>query len=132
MISKDYRQQFWSDTDWLYIQRLTKAIDDVPNSYIRDKNGKGKFHLERVFSYELYYRWTKMLHHKSENPEKLFLNAELTKHYDDKKDCKFPDMVRHGDFTNCEKQFIICEIKSSRNYIKSDYLKKMWNHYIEV
>lgn len=127
MISEDYRQQCWSDTDWLYIQGLSKAIDNIPNSYIREKIGKrkfGRFHLERVFSYELYYRWTKILRKTSENPEKLFLNAELSKHYDDKKECKFPDVVLHGDFTNCNKQFIICEIKSSRNYIKSNPLKK--------
>lgn len=126
-MSEDYRQECWNDTDWLYIQGLSKAIDKVPKSYIREKEDKrkfGKFHLERIFSYELYYRWTKMLHKKGENPENLFLNAELSKHYDDKKECKFPDMVLHGDFTNCNKQFIICEIKSSRNYIKSDYLKK--------
>lgn len=127
MISEDYRQHCWSNTDWLYIQGLSKAIDKVPKSYIREKEGKrkfGKYHLERIFSYELYYRWTKMLNYKSENPEKLFLNAELTKHYNDKKECKFPDMVLHGNFTNCDKQFIICEIKSSRNYIKNDSLKK--------
>ena len=51
------------------------------------------------------------------------LNAELTKHYDDK-DNKFPDMVLHGDYTDHSKQFIICEIKSSRNYVNYNSLRK--------
>lgn len=128
MILEEYRQQCWTDNDWLYIQGLSRAIDDVPKSYIRElpkgKGKFGKFHLERIFSYELYYRWTKILNKKCENPEKLFLNAELSKHYDDRKEYKFPDMVLHGDLKNCDNQVAICEIKSSRYYITNNTLKK--------
>lgn len=124
MISEIYRQQCWTDTDWVYIQGLSEAIDNVPINYIRECNEKKQFHLERVFSYELYYRWSRLLNNRNKNPEKVFLNAELVKHYDNSKKFKFPDMVLHGDYTNREKQFIICEIKSSRNQIKDISLKK--------
>lgn len=124
MIPEIYRQKCWTDTDWVYIQGLSKAIDKVPINYIRECNKKKQFHLERVFSYELYYRWSRLLTYRKKNPEKVFLNAELVKHYDNSKQFKFPDMVLHGDYTNREKQFIICEIKSSRNSIAKNSLEK--------
>ena len=123
MISENYRQESWTETDWLYIQGLSEAIEEVTKNYIIECTKK-QFHLERVFSYELYYRWTKILHNRNKNPEKVFLNAELIKHYDNTNFYKFPDMVLHGSYINSEKQFIICEIKSSRNRIDSDSLKK--------
>ena len=52
------------------------------------------------------------------------LNAELTKHYDKLNRYKFPDLVLHGNYANREKQYLICEIKSSRNQIKGNALKK--------
>lgn len=124
MITENYRQQCWTDADWLYIQGLSKAIEKVPTKYIRECEGKRKFHLERVFSYELYYRWARLLNNKQENPEKLMLNAELSKHYNEMNKYKFPDMVLHGNYANRAKQYIICEIKSSRNPIKDNPLKK--------
>ena len=124
MITDNYRQQCWTDTDWIYIQGLTKAIDNVPKKYIRECDDKMRFHLERVFSYELYYRWSKLLNHRNENPEKLMLNAELSKHYYEMNNFKFPDMVLHGNYAGKNKQFIICEIKSSRYQIQDKSLKK--------
>lgn len=126
MIPDNLKQPCWTDTDWLYIQGLSEAIEKVPSTYIREKEGKRKFHLERVFSYELYYRWARLLNSRHKNPEKLMLNAELSKHYNNnnKDKYKFPDMVLHGNYTNHEKQFIICEIKSSRNSIDNKSLKK--------
>lgn len=124
MIPNECRQQCWTDTDWLYIQVLSEAIENVPKEYIQECNGKRRFHLERVFSYELYYRWTKLLNNRDNNPDKVFLNAELVKHYDNSKQYKFPDMVLHGSYDKRDKQFIICEIKSSRNQIKDSSLKK--------
>ncbi len=124
MIPENCRTQCWSDTDWVYIQGLSQAIENVPKEYIRECSGKRRFHLERVFSYELYYRWTKLLNNRSKNPEKVFLNAELVKHYDNSKQFKFPDMVLHGSYENRDKQFIICEIKTSRNQINDNSLKK--------
>jgi hypothetical protein len=123
MIPENLKNNHWNKTDWIYIQGLSKAIEKVPANYIREE-GNGKFHLERVFSYELYYRWSRLLNKRNNNPEKVFLNAELVKHYDNRKQFKFPDMVLHGDYTNREKQFIICEIKSSRNQIDNNSLRK--------
>lgn len=124
MIEDNLRQPCWNDTDWLYVQVLSSAIESVRPKYVRECIGKRKFHLERVFSYELYYKWQRLLTHKKNNPEKLMLNAELTKHYDKLNRYKFPDLVLHGNYANREKQYLICEIKSSRNQIKGNALKK--------
>ena len=112
----------WSEPDSTYIKGLSESIESISQEYIWDKDNK-KYHIERVFSYELYHKWRQILKKGKSNPENLMLNAELTKHYDDK-DNKFPDMVLHGDYTDHSKQFIICEIKSSRNYVNYNSLRK--------
>lgn len=126
MIPESLRQKCWNDTVWLYIKVLSKAIEEVPVNYrYYDDKSSIRYHMERVFSYELYYRWATILNNNhEENPEKLILNAELSKHYDKDERVKFPDMVLHGDYTNTDKQLVICEIKSGRNYIKTDSFKK--------
>lgn len=122
MIPDSIRQHDWNDLDWRYIQGLSKAVEAVRKEYIYEN--EERCHLERVFAYELYYCWKMILAEESENPENLLLNGELSKHYYIKKKYGFPDMVLHGDYTNRDKQFIICEIKSSRNKITKKYLKK--------
>ncbi|MCH5310700.1 MAG: hypothetical protein J1E57_01880 [Prevotella sp.] len=121
MIPDRIRQHDWNNLDWHYIQGLSKAVEAVREEYIYEK--KERYHIERVFAYELYYNWKTILSEESENPEKLLLNGELTKHYYNEK-YGFPDMVLHGDYTKNDKQFIICEIKSSRNSIEYDKLIK--------
>ena len=107
MILENYKQQCWSDTDWLYIQGLTKAIEDMSILYIRNNEEDDKrFHVEHVFAYELYHLWKDVL--KKENPNSLMLNGELTKHY----------------YCLENYQCIICEIKSSRNHVNNDALMK--------
>lgn len=122
MIDDSMRLPIWDDTDWTYIKGLSQSIDSISLKYIYDSDNK-KYHIERIFSYELYHKWSNYLRKKNVNPEKLMLNAELSKHYDDK-DNNFPDMVLHGDYTDYSKQFIICEIKSSRNYVNNEALCK--------
>lgn len=117
------RLPIWDDTDWTYIKGLSRALESISQKYIYDTDKK-KYHIERIFSYELYHKWSNFLRKKNANPEKLMLNAELSKHYDEVNDVKFPDLVLHGDFTNTKKQYIICEIKSSRNYVPDDALEK--------
>jgi hypothetical protein len=126
MIPESLKQNKWTEIDWLYIQGLSKAIENVDKKYIFyfEDDNKSRFHVERVFSYELYSKWNEIIKENGMNPENLMLNAELKKHYYDMGQFKFPDMVLHGDYTTLDKQFIICEIKSSRNYIKTDSLKK--------
>ena len=125
MILENYKQQCWSDTDWLYIQGLTKAIEDMSILYIRNNEEDDKrFHVEHVFAYELYHLWKDVL--KKENPNSLMLNGELTKHYYclEKEEYKFPDVVLHSGYSKSNYQCIICEIKSSRNHVNNDALMK--------
>ena len=122
MIDESLISSNWHYPENLYIKGLCESIESISQEYIWDNDNK-KYHIERVFSYELYHKWRQNLKNGKSNPENLMLNAELTKHYDDKGN-KFPDMVLHGDYTDHSKQFIICEIKSSRNYVNYDALRK--------
>lgn len=110
----------WDNKTWNHIKELSNAIESVPNNYVRncDKGGDGRFHVERVFAYELYYRWKRLLYPNEDTPQDLLLNAELTKHYYTLEHYGFPDLLLHGGYNVNDKQFIICEIKSSR--IKPD------------
>lgn len=136
MIQEDIKQEYywqkrslqenWKDRIWLYVEGLSKAIESVKSNYVYNNTEK-QFHLERVFAYELYYQWKKLLNKRGENPEKLMLNAELSKFYHNKKCDKkyrFPDMVLHGNYDDKKRQFIICEIKSTKNPISTSTLQK--------
>jgi len=113
----------WDDLTWKYIQGFSSALELVPIYYIYNEDEK-TFHLEHVFAYELYYRWKVILSNYIDNPEALMLNAELTKHYHEIERYKFPDMVLHGNYSKEDKQFVICEIKSTKNRIEDEYLIK--------
>lgn len=126
MIPDTLKHEDWNDTDWQYIKGLSSAIENVGANYIRTK-GDNNYHLEHVFAYELYYKWKMALRRKGGNPQKLMLNGELTKHYCKTSSYKFPDMVLHKSYNRNgldAYQCIICEIKSSRNYIPKKDLKK--------
>lgn len=121
MIPESIRHNDWTTLDYLSIQGLSRAIESVSKDYVYDVENK-RFHLEHVFAYELYHKWRELLN--QDNPENLRLNAELTKHYNEEKEYRFPDMVLHGDYNNLKNQIIVCEIKSSKNEIKEDQLEK--------
>lgn len=99
-----------------------------------------KEHLERVFAYEFYHQWRKILESLGCT---LYLNGEISKiirvDMENKKvSTLFPDIVLHGG-QNCKKkrfQFLACEIKRKEgmspqkfrediisliNYISDDY-----------
>lgn len=116
----------WDDRTWNHIVELSNAIESVPNNYVCncDKGGDGRFHVERVFAYELYYRWKRILFPTEEIPQDLLLNAELTKHYHTLEHYGFPDLLLHGGYNVNDKQFIICEIKSSRTNPDEPALEK--------
>ncbi len=127
MISDRIKEECgWDNITWSYIQGLSKAIESVPSNYVRncDKGGDGRFHVERVFAYELYYRWKKLLYSDEEVLTDIMLNAELTKHYYSLEQYGFPDLLLHGGYNVYDKQIIICEIKSSRNQIEDSALEK--------
>lgn len=117
-------KQLWDKATWHEITVFSHAIESVTKNYIRnckEEGGDDCFHVERVFAYELYYYWKKQL---KDNNSQLMLNGEITKHYHILEKYGFPDIVLHGGQNDDKNQFIICEIKSSRNTIKDDGLKK--------
>ena len=116
----------WDDKTWNHIEELSNAIESVPNNYVYncDNGGDGRFHVERVFAYELYYRWKRLLFPNEDIPQDLLLNAELTKHYHTLEHYGFPDLLLHGGYNVNDKQFIICEIKSSRTDPDEQALEK--------
>lgn len=123
MIPENFKR-LWDKATWHEITILSNAIEAVTKNYIRnckEEGGDDRFHVERVFAYELYYQWKELL---KKNDSKLILNGEITKHYYVLENYGFPDMVLHGGQNDNNNQFIICEIKSSRNTITQDALKK--------
>lgn len=124
MIPDDLRQDYWDDTDWLYIRGLSTAIEKVHKRYVITQVDYKPFHLEHTFAYELYYKWKVVLRGKGGNPQRLLLNGELTKHYCTTSSYRFPDIVLHKHYNNSNYQCIICEIKSSRNRILTKHLTK--------
>ena len=127
MISEELKHESWNEEDWHYIKSLSEAIENVHSKFIFINKDVSQYHLEHIFAYELYYKWKVILKRKGGNPQKLLLNGELTKHYCKTSIYRFPDLVLHKDYKNIGNegyQCIICEIKSSRNSIKSKDLKK--------
>lgn len=117
---------------------LVDAICSVSEKYIwyngykdEEKNEDVIAHLERVFAYELYYQWRKLMDYSSSN---LTLNGEISKNVYDEipKEPKsyFPDMVLHKGQGNKDEQMIVCEIKRKHSFnsgkFKEDIKKLLW------
>jgi len=123
MIPEKYKNN-WDKATWHEITIFSNSVEAVNKHFIRnckEEGGDDCFHVERVFAYELYYKWKKLL---EANESQLMLNGEITKHYYVLEKYGFPDMVLHGGQNDNKNQFIICEIKSSRNTIADGALKK--------
>ena len=102
---------------------LFDAILNVKKSYLEFEEPEKKVwvsHLERVFAYELYHQWSRILkREKLYGKDKYVLNAEVNKNmnyfgYTDE-GVKYPDMVLHHSQGNNKSQGIICEIKRNEN-----------------
>lgn len=82
-------------------------------------------HLERVFAYEFYHQWRKILESIG---CKLYLNGEISKKIKedmerDNVSTLFPDIVLHGG-QQCEKkrfQLLACEIKRKEGFGKTKF-----------
>lgn len=135
------------------LKLFLKSIKEVSPRYIRYKEDvlqiekqnndeKYKEHVERVFAYELYHRWSNKLHNLPKKKKQgLMINAELTKSrkicFDGLKnendginihqehDKFYPDLVLHrgqDDYTGHE---IICEIKKYSNSNNDEFTKDL-------
>lgn len=137
----DKRQlpDFYSDLSGLdvsdevkkHLNIMLTAISNVSHEYIwyescvPTEDEKMKEHVERVFAYELYYQWRKILESIGCS---LYLNAEITKKtLDDiknnEKTILFPDIVLHGgqDCFDANYQMIACEIKRSEGFSQTKF-----------
>lgn len=116
-----------------HLCKLFDAIMAVPKEYycsefVHDQEGNLPIgfdkqglmnHVERVFAYELYHRWSCRLFG---NKEGLIVNGEIAKNlkwffgngFDDNGKQKYPDLVLHKGPTRDE-QMIVCEIKRKEN-----------------
>lgn len=98
---------------------LFDAILHVNQSYLEFEEPEKKVwvsHLERVFAYELYHQWSKILkREKLFGPTKFVLNAEINKNTNYfghvGEGVKYPDMVLHHNQGDNKNQGIVCEIK---------------------
>ena len=100
-----------------YIYEINEStIKSNPNTPTTvDKYGLFS-HVERVFAYELYHRWSCRLFG---NKEGWVINGEVGKYlkwfynnkYDDNGKQKYPDLVLHKGQDNNDGHMIVCEIK---------------------
>lgn len=103
---------------------LFDAILNVKKSYLEFEEPEKKVwvsHLERVFAYELYHQWSKILkREKLFSNTKFVLNAEINKNTNYfghvGEGVKFPDMVLHHSQGDNKGQGIICEIKRKEGF----------------
>ena len=128
----DYRREILEcelfDGQNIYLQKalctLFDAILNVKKSYLEFEEPEKKVwvsHLERVFAYELYHQWSRILkREKLYGKDKYVLNAEVNKNmnyfgYTDE-GVKYPDVVLHQSQGNNKSQGIICEIKRNEYF----------------
>lgn len=104
---------------------LLKAILNVKPIYI-DRYQISAERLERVFAYELYYQWSKIIdrfNKKRELGDEYILNGETEKtmtHFEEnpEKSRTYPDLVLHKSIDKAKGQAIVCEIKRKGNFTK--------------
>lgn len=101
---------------------LLQAVSCVDRDYIVTRTAVDdaeEMQLERVFAYELYYKWKLNLPQNCN----LVLNAEIEKKYSKWNDAGnyiIPDMVLHNSQANTDNQMLICEIKRQKGCLNKD------------
>lgn len=113
---------------------MLSAITNVSKEYLWYKitindDEVEKEQLERVFAYEFYYQWRKLLDAFSCT---LFLNGEVSKQVRDKINknghtIKYPDIVLHAGQDNFDEEFqiIVCEIKRKEGFKDESFRKDL-------
>lgn len=100
---------------------LLKAISKVePHYMVSDALQKhDEKQLERVFAYELYYQWKRLL---LKSKSKLILNGEIEKRLQSWSENHYivPDMILHKEHSSSEDQMIVCEIKRNKGYFSGE------------
>ena len=109
-----------------YFRDFLKALFRVDQRYIMwVHEGKVYKHVERVFAYELYHQFRKIMEIEENKLryEEVFLNGETFKEgslHGKLSKCFsscYPDLVLHKDLmdNNTEGQYLLCEMKTSEN-----------------
>lgn len=118
----------------VYLDMLEKALQNVERDYMKyDPSGNlGNTTIkraERVFAYELYHQFRKIMEQRGIND--CFLNGEIRKNceiteWEEKKDC-YPDLVLHGNPLCIDPltQYFMCEIKMASNRKLLEDLKRL-------
>lgn len=127
----------FSDEVKKHIELMLSAITNVSKEYLWYKITSNdeeveKEQLERVFAYEFYYQWRKLLEAFGCT---LFLNGEVSKKVRDEINkkvqyaTKYPDIVLHAgqDIKDQNFQLIICEIKRKDGLKNDTVLKDLEN-----
>lgn len=109
-----------NDDKFKYVNDFISALQEVDEMYYTyaKKNNKNKYP-ERVFAYELYHQFRKIMESKSSEFSGVYLNGEQTKSkevVDELERCA-PDLVLHKCIyeVDPDKQLWLCEIKMKGN-----------------
>lgn len=111
------------DDDNNNLQALFESVLKVKTLYY-SFGGKNKSRLERIFAYELYHQWSKIIEEKYPEDNlgnrEYLINAETGKNikcFDKNKiGNKYPDMVLHKSMDEPTDQGIVCEFKRIDNF----------------
>lgn len=126
-----------------YFDDFIKALENVGHEYyvcheIKGANKENRVkrkYMERVFAYEFYHQYRKIMERKAgtyyKEGELLYLGGEQVKAsgFGDKVQTIIPDLVLHGSFNKDrethENQEWLCEIKTKSNSRKYNDLDKL-------
>ena len=125
----------FSDEVKTHIELMLSAVTSVSKEYLwykvtSDDEEVEREQLERVFAYEFYYQWRRLLESFGCT---LILNGEVSKKVRDKISVKrqyaikYPDMVLHAGQDNFDEEFqlIVCEIKRKEGFEEETFRKDL-------
>lgn len=128
--------------DCPYIEDFLNAIESVGKLYYHFKHGDGEEkYPERIFAYEVYHQFRKIMEQPHSSYEGIYLNGEqlkLPEYAEIARKCT-PDLILHRNLisTENEDQLFICEIKMNGNNEAMSDLEKFnemaglnFQHYI--
>ena len=108
-----------------YLNDVVEAIQKVGSAYFRWNNWQSRTELEnnmveRVFCYEFYHQFRKIMERKNDIYHNLRLNGEISKiiaekYQRDISHTKFPDFVLHEAQNTVNQQELVIEVKTKNN-----------------
>lgn len=114
-----------------YLDDVLIALQGVDERYfswideVSTKNPDEETMIERVFCYEFYHQFRKIMERKGKYGNLIF-NGEIRKDGINFLDTTFPDFVLHAGQNNFNNQECIIEVKTKKNITNKDFIKDIF------